>query len=324
MPQATHAYVHNPTTVPDGADTTVVRPSDWSQVHITDALLLQINQLVISSTSTVTLPRQTRLVLTDNTAGVDQVIVGTPQLPSPNEVVPSDYVHNIGTGRLTLQGATRRMSVLGSGRLQVFDEVGEAKFLAPDRDVAYPRGHPVAGATNYYYLPGVPVNGIATWTFDGSGVIMYYPHYLEAPVVLDQVAAEVTTLSAATNFRIGLYVSDARWQPVGAPLFDSGSLSSATTGVKTFTPAAPISLARGRYLMAVQADNGAAALRAFSASTVPSAYLSTLGGTPAIQEISVNGTYGALPTPGTPWNTVNNGGTGTPFKYLVVWRTSSP
>lgn len=130
MPLATHAYV---STVTDSADTSVVRPVDWNTAHVTDGTLLAINRVTVASSSTLTLPRQTRCTITDNTAGVDHVVSGVPRQPFTNQLVPSGYDLDV-VGSLTLPG-TLRMSVLGTGQLIVSDD-----FAARSRIVLSGRG----------------------------------------------------------------------------------------------------------------------------------------------------------------------------------------
>lgn len=194
-------------------------------------------------------------------------------------------------------------------------------FLAPERDYAVPWGHP-ASATNYYCLPGVFQTSTTTIVWNGSGEIKYFPHYLTAPIIVDQIAAEVTALTAATNFRMGLYAADRRWQPVGAPLMDSGSISTATNGVKTYTPATPVVLPRGRYVSCTNADNGTVTMRAYvGGMTAGPSMATTMGSTMAIAW-NVSSTYGAFATPGLAWTATDVGSSG--FQFPVVFRVTTP
>lgn len=317
MPSAVHTYI---STVADGADTTLVRPSDWNSTHVVDDLLLQINSVTIASTSTLTLDGQERLVITDNISSIDHVIVGTPKLPAPNDVIPPDYFHNI-TGTLTLQGLTRRMSVLGSGQLQVFDEIGEAKFLAPARDVAYKRGRAKSTTgTVFFQIPGVVPVGTATSALANGGD-RFMPIFVDSPLVVDQLALEITTLDAAGHSRVGIYAADTDYQPTGAPLADSGDLSTAATGVQNYTPTTPIALARGRYLLVHQADTATAQFRV-QTGFIPGGFL--LGSTASnmLNSLSNTRAYAAFPTPGTLWG--STGSSSTPFKYTVWLRVTLP
>lgn len=60
-------------------------------------------------------------------------------------------------------------------------------------------------------------------------------------VVATGLAFEVSTLVAATTARIGIYDSDANGWP-NALLYDSGDISTATTGIKTFSFGADVHL----------------------------------------------------------------------------------
>ena len=70
-----------------------------------------------------------------------------------------------------------------------------------------------------------------------NGTDNYHPLVLvEGPTLIDQFAFEVTIADAGKVARVGLYAADARWQPIGVPLADSGDISLTGTGVKTYTP----------------------------------------------------------------------------------------
>jgi hypothetical protein len=117
MPLGAHAFVSQ---VGDSTDTTIVRPSNWNDNHVMDGYLLAINRMTIADTSRLVLPDQTQLIVTDNNATVDHVLVGVPRTPRINQIVPTGYDHDV-LGTLKLEG-TRRMSVLGTGQLVLSDD----------------------------------------------------------------------------------------------------------------------------------------------------------------------------------------------------------
>ena len=133
-----------------------------------------------------------------------------------------------------------------------------------------------------------------------------------------------TTLEAAKNFRIGLYAADTDWQPIGAPLLDSGDISAASTGVKTYTPATPVFLARGRYVSVLATDATGTAVWRVAIGYVPGAAFGTgLGSTAALSELRATRTYAAFPTPGQQWS-VSANGNANGNHYAVFFRVLTP
>lgn len=192
-----------------------------------------------------------------------------------------------------------------------------APFLAPERDEAFRIGRAKRSGTTHYCIPGLQVNGQTTFSLT-SGTDQYFPWRNETPIVIDQLACEVTA-AAGTNFRIGFYVADADWQPIRGPLADSGNLSSASTGVKTYTPATPIYVPRGRYLSIINADAGPT-FRAWRGGLT--AIYSSLGANGTVIDMEVTRAYAAFPTPGTAWTIENIGAGG--FTHPIVYRVLAP
>lgn len=147
----------------------------------------------------------------------------------------------------------------------------------------------------------------------------YEPFSTPVPIVIDQLAAEVTT-GAAGNIRIGIYRSDRDFQPLGAPLADSGDLSAAAGAVKTYTPGTPITLQAGRYLGVLNLSVAAIGMRTYRCN--PAATLSTMGANP-INLLHVARTYAAFPTPGTLWDTTDASVNGT-MQHTIVYRVLRP
>ncbi len=195
-----------------------------------------------------------------------------------------------------------------------------APFLSPNRDDPFKTGRAKAGGgTIYYSIPGAVLVSTATATA-GINTDCYSAWLTRTPVVIDQLAAEVTT-TGGTNFRIGFYRANADWQPIGAPMADSGNLDSTGLGVKTYTPGTPIYVQPGRYLSIISADNSNTAFRIFR-SSLGTPVREIMGATPYVILMSVSRAYAAFPTPGTAWDTVNSNTT--PSLHYVVYRVSGP
>jgi hypothetical protein len=192
-------------------------------------------------------------------------------------------------------------------------------FIVPGRDPLHKTGRAKTAATTYYTIPGA--NLISATTMVPGTDMHYAAWFSRTPIVIDRLAAEVTT-AAGTNFRIGFYAANTNWQPVGAPLADSGNLSSASPGVKTYTPGTPIHVPPGRYVSVWLMENASTALRVFRSAFEPP--LDTgLSANAFINGWTVGAIYGAFPTPGTAWDGVVTA-SGSPHAHAVVYRVSAP
>lgn len=197
-----------------------------------------------------------------------------------------------------------------------------APFTAPERDVASKLGRAKA-ATNYYVLPGVALdNSTVTAAGLNLNADQYFFHYTPTPLVVDQLAAEITTLHAANNFRMGVYRATPNYQPWGAPLCDSGDISTATTGIKTYTPATPFLIPRGPFLTVMTCTSTTAAFRQVKGVVLNSPIDSAIATTPYVRFPRVTRSYAAFPTPGTAWDTVD--ASANTQTYLVFLRVSAP
>lgn len=177
--------------------------------------------------------------------------------------------------------------------------------------------------TNYYVLPGVAfTNGAASGAYGfNTNNDTYFPHYTWTPLVVDQLAAEVVTLHAANNFRMGVYLADKDMQPMGGPLADSGDISTATTGVKTYTPGTPFVIPRGPFLTVINTTSGTLAMRAMRATGLMNGVDTTNLGQP-VRAMYGARTYAAFTSPPTAWATADSNST-TIFGYPVYLRVSA-
>lgn len=195
-----------------------------------------------------------------------------------------------------------------------------APLLAPDRDTAWPVGRAKGGGTNYYEIPGVVVVGTITFAMSLNTDYLF-PFWAASPLLIDQVAFEVTSAVASTNVRGAVYKADRDHQPVGAPLLDTGDISSAATGVNTYTPGTAVFLPRGRYLSVINSDGGPT-LRAYRGSAGAS-YLDTGLSNTTLSNYQVGRSHAAFPTPGTAWTSATTL-TSSGFFHPLVFRVSGP
>lgn len=151
-------------------------------------------------------------------------------------------VINAGTGSIVLRGAgpTTGVTIVsgekclaawnGSDFVKVSSSVsidGSAFGTAP---VAYTSG-------KYYMTTGV-VNGTFGWnTSFASPVIFYYPVFIPKAINVDRLAAQVFS-TGTSSFEVAIY-SDSNGVP-SSRVATSGSLSGATTGLKTATVSASL------------------------------------------------------------------------------------
>ena len=197
-------------------------------------------------------------------------------------------------------------------------------FLAPERDSAFKAGRAKMAGTTFNCMPGVWSTTVSSGNYT-AGQDVYAPFEVRTPLVIDQLLAEVTTLFSGGNFRIGFYPAGTDWQPAAgaAPLADSGSILTTTTGVKTYTPGTPIFVPRGRYVSVFNVDNGTAAFRILKGGPLGLPLSSTLGGSIFLQTMVVERAYAAFPTPGTPWD-IGNTSSLAPIEYQHFYRVSQP
>jgi hypothetical protein len=147
-----------------------------------------------------------------------------------------------------------------------------------------------------YGLPGWTPLAAAVTTANIANLDIFNLFVVDRHVTVDQLACEVTT-TASADLRMGLTALDEKGYPTGAPLEDSGDISTSSLGVKTFTFASPRLLAPGVYATIINTSSNTVAVRVypgkFRALWVPATF-----GTSIIQGGgSVSRTYGAFANP---------------------------
>jgi hypothetical protein len=146
---------------------------------------------------------------------------------------------------------------------------------------------------------------LATGAAAAAGTIRMVPGYVRRSVTFADLLARISTLSASGNFQLSVYAADptSNW-PTGAPLYTSGSQSTAATGVIDIA-SVNLAVAAGLYWFGVQADTNGASV-AFIAPEAATTGLQRLVGAPtsvnilssASNPIGVQktGTFGTWPT----------------------------
>ena len=165
----------------------------------------------------------------------------------------------------------------------------------------------VSGGAQNWSIPASVITALGSAQVLTANLVYYTPFVVFDPITLTSIAAEVTTLFAASNIRLGIYATTNAGQPTGAAVYDSGSLSSATTGVKSVT-GLTTALAPGRYVTAIVCDSATVAVRAavisspWSPTEIDAATFGG-GGNIAVYLRRVALTYGAFPNTGPAWTT---------------------
>jgi hypothetical protein len=161
------------------------------------------------------------------------------------------------------------------------------------------------------YRTGKAYSIVAKGKFTGGTVnlgttMKAYPFVLENDFEVSEMRINVTTAIASSFIRMGIYELDADFYPT-VPLFLSGEINSATTGVKNI-PTSSFSFQANKYYgLVIQASITGVLLRSVDDSNLPF----ILGDDPAMGTApntnwSVTRTYAALPDPFTAGGTLNS------------------
>ena len=157
---------------------------------------------------------------------------------------------------------------------------------------------------NYYrksqrwYVPSDNTNTL-TATNHSTPSVFLVPFPVHKTLVIDQIAVEVTSAGAVgSTLRFGIYNGDATTVVPTTLVVDSGDISAATIGVKTFTPGTAITLTPGLYFTAFTTSSATAhGIRSLTTTNFAQVIgLTAAGGTSL--GTYINGTraaYGALP-----------------------------
>jgi len=177
-------------------------------------------------------------------------------------------------------------------------------------------GAPKTGSNAYLSMPGFMASSLGTLALSAN-VRYFFKLYETQTVAIDQLAIEITT-GGAGNIRFGLIGANEFWQPTGAALADSGSVSAATATVLTHTPAASFE-GPGRMLAIVH-TNVACTIRVAVGSSLVPTFAASLGSACLHQYFSKSMAFGAIDA--TAWDTATAAGTS---EVCGVWlRVSGP
>lgn len=232
-------------------------------------------------------------LITVNASGTVAVTAGTaaanavfPAIPATSVVLAAVYIPANATSVVTAQIVDKRV-LLGQSSL------GSTRA--------------VVGATTDLIVPGVSILSTAVGVVVGADLIVYMPCWLNQTITLTSLNVEVTTAVASSNIKLGLYRMLSTLQP-GALILDSGNISSATTGKKSYSCSQV--LEPGGYLAAVSSGS-AVQVRGWQSGGWVGQSLngSTFGGGANIMRTLLRKslTFAAYTDPGTAWDTSTDG-----------------
>lgn len=182
---------------------------------------------------------------------------------------------------------------------EIYDPTGVQKIIG---GIIVGRAQPahIGGSIGVVDYIANAINGTALTTGSTVASTIYAMPFV-APArggVLDRIAAEVTTLNAGDNLNLGLYENKADPRDVypGTRLETSGSISTATTGIKSYGISRTLTPGRIYWLALNTSD--ATAFRCLAVGGV-SAFLGmdTAGTTLQNLAISVASTFASAPMP---------------------------
>jgi hypothetical protein len=162
---------------------------------------------------------------------------------------------------------------------------------------------------NRRYIAGMLLNSTLVTSTTGPTVNTLYatPLIVTKTTKFDLIEMEVTTLGTGSNCRLGVYRDDGNLYP-GALIFDSGNISTATTGAKSATITSSLQIFQpGLYWLTYENSATVPQVRALPglSTTIPVlGWLTPFGVATGGLGYSVAHTVGALPNPYTAGGTI--------------------
>lgn len=230
------------------------------------------------------------------------------------------YITQTADSELTAEQA---LSSLASGYVKNTTGTGVLSVQAapiPAADGgALAQGRPKQGATTYYGIPGAKITAGSAGGITVNR-LRFSPFRVPTAIIVDAIALTITTGSAATNARCGVYAATTDLQPSGAPLFDTGNISLASSGQVVTVLGSPVTLPAGIYLQAINVDSGTPSIRSMKGFTDD--VIDPGSANPAIDYLYLTAgvAFGALPSSPT-WD---NPAVGTGVSYWFALRISTP
>ncbi len=146
------------------------------------------------------------------------------------------------------------------------------------------------------YITNTPNASPTSTSSFANNSIKAFPFIITKSMTATEIVSEITSLSAGTTYRVGLYTDNNGYPNTLVANSDVGTYDSGTLGVRTGVFAAPITLSAGLYWIVVN-SNGLAGFRANTqANNIVISGLPAMGSGMARTSWSATLAYGALPS----------------------------
>jgi hypothetical protein len=241
-------------TIPDDADTSLVRPSDWNADHT----LVGLGTMAEQNANNVN-------ITGGSISGVSGL--GTVTSITAGSGLSGGTITTSGTIALDINGLAST-TVVADDLLPVYDVSASANADCLASDIAGLGVGAIGFKNSRYYFPYL-MSGNSTVAGLTTNQIYYLPFFVRQKTTFTRIGIQVTTL-AGTSARLGIYNS-ANGVPTSL-LLNCGTVSTASTGEKEATISQTLNV--GFYFLAVVCDN---APSVFTMSTTVSSSSYSLG-----------------------------------------------
>ena len=222
-------------TIPDDADTSLVRPSDWNADHT----LVGLGTMAEQNANNVN-------ITGGSITGVTGV--GTVTSITAGSGLSGGTITTSGTIALDINGLSST-TVVAEDLVPVYDVSAAANADCLASDIAGLGVGAIGYRTNGYYFPYLMASAGSTSSMVANR-INYVPFFVRKKTTFTRIGIQVTTLFG-TNARLGIYNADN-----GIPtslLLDCGTISTASTGEKEATISQSLNV--GFYFLALICDS---------------------------------------------------------------------
>lgn len=165
-------------------------------------------------------------------------------------------------------------------------------------------GPPEINPAGTYSKPGFQFTGdVATQALGSALTLRYEPIVVRDPITVDAIVGEVTSASAGSSIRAGIYAADADWQPA-ALLASAAEQATTSTGIKIMA-ITPLDLPQGNYLVAFAQSAHSTTWRNYG---VTSNWVDdALGASAVVAQFALAAaSYTALQDPGQDWGALTS------------------
>ena len=266
-------------TIPDDADTSLVRPSDWNADHT----LVGLGTMAEQNANAVA-------ITGGSISGVSGL--GTVTSITAGSGLSGGTITTSGTIALDINSLAST-TVASTDLVPVYDVSASANADCLASDIAGLGVGSIGYRTNAYYFPYLSASVGSTTTVTTTQ-IYYVPFFVRKKTTFTRIGIQVIT-AAGTSARLGIY-NAANGIPTSL-LLDCGTVSTASTGEKEITISQSLNV--GFYFLAFVADNAPTIYFTTNANTATSYSIGQTTRLAAVYNfIASNGSI-TLPNPAT-------------------------